>query len=51
MWIIVEGTVILKVSIVQENENQIFVENCPSDLLGNPGGFRYDNGVVIEVVE
>lgn len=51
MWLIIEGTEILKVSIVQENENQIFVENCPDNLLGNPGGFKYEDGIIIEIID
>lgn len=49
MWFIIENSDILKVSVSQENDNQIFIENCPDNILGNPSGYKYMEGEFILV--
>jgi hypothetical protein len=47
MWFIISSEKIDKVSLLQENEEQIFIENVPEDLINNLSKYLYVNGAFV----
>ena len=50
MWFIVENTEIKKVSIDQENDEQIEIISCPDDILSDPAKYKLVGGVFEEII-